>query len=268
MKAAVINGIVHHYKIQGTSNLPTLFFANSLGSDLRIWDGVVAELSQDFRIVRYDMRGHGLSSGTEGPYSLNDLAQDALQLMCYLHIEDCFMVGLSIGGMIAQILACTSDSPVKGVVLSNTAPRIATEEFWIDRIARVQSEGLVFMADEIVNRWFTSKYIYNHQAEIELWKHMVCQTSINGYVGCCHAISTGDLTEYTRRINIDTLVIAGELDMATPANCVRQCANLIKGSQYDVIQGNAHLPCIEDPKCYANSLFKFINSTQWFQKYS
>ena len=136
------HGIVHHCVLEGSKDKPVLVFVNSLGSDLRIWDGVVAHLAGHFRIIRYDKRGHGLSEVPTPPYSLNDFVLDLVGLFDALEIKQATVVGLSIGGVIAQGLAISYPNRVHVLVLCDTGMRIGSVVSWEERIATVKESGL------------------------------------------------------------------------------------------------------------------------------
>jgi 3-oxoadipate enol-lactonase len=137
-----IGGVVHHYLIEGRQRTPTIVFSNSLGTDLRIWDAVVPRFVSHFRIVRYDLRGHGLSEFTEPPYTINDLTQDLVELLDALEIRQAVVCGISVGGLIAQCLALNRSHRVRALVLCDTGARIGSTESWEQRIATVRAGGL------------------------------------------------------------------------------------------------------------------------------
>ena len=142
MQAARLTHATLHWRADGDPNGPAVVFANSLGTDLRLWDAVIDRLPKHLRLIRYDTRGHGLSSCPAGPYSIEDLAQDALELLDHLGIGTCVFVGLSIGGMIAQTLAARAPERISALVLSNTAAKMGEAQMWRDRIAAIEAGGI------------------------------------------------------------------------------------------------------------------------------
>ena len=117
-----------HYAVDGDPDGLPVVFANSLGTDFRLWDQLLPLLPAGLRIVRYDKRGHGLSSCPSGDYSMDDLVEDTAQLLRALDIRDCLFVGLSIGGLIAQGLASAHPDLVRAIVISNSAARVGTAQ--------------------------------------------------------------------------------------------------------------------------------------------
>ena len=233
-------------------------FSNSLGTDFRLWDQVVDLLPKSLRLIRYDMRGHGLTSAPDGDYFMGDLVTDAAALLDHLKVKDCIFVGLSIGGMIAQGLAAERMDLVRAMVLSNTGSKIGTTALWQDRMAAVQKNGIASLQEAILERWFAPRFRRENPNDLAGWRHMLCRTPIKGYLGCSAAISETDLFESTARLTLPTLAIAGAEDGSTPPDLVRETADLIRGSQFHLIRNAAHLPCVEQPEQYAAILTTFF----------
>ncbi|WP_071796689.1 3-oxoadipate enol-lactonase [Natronohydrobacter thiooxidans] len=256
MQAIRVNDVTLHVVAEGPPDAPAVLFANSLGTDLRLWDAVLPYLPTGLRYVRYDKRGHGLSECPAGGWTIADLAQDAEALIEALDLGPVLFVGLSIGGMIGQQLAATRPDLVRALVLSNTAARMGTPEMWATRIAAIRAQDLQAMESTILDRWFGPAF--RHGAEATLWGAMLSRTPQAGYLSCCAAIAQADLTEQTARLNLPVLAIAGEMDGASPPELVADTARRIPGSQCHVIPGTGHLPCVEDPRAYAAILSPFL----------
>jgi 3-oxoadipate enol-lactonase len=263
MAFARVNGVVIHYRDEGRADLPTVVFSNSLGTDFRIWDDVVNGLGGRYRVVRYDKRGHGLSEATPAPYTLSDHVGDLAALLDHLGVKRAVIVGLSVGGMIAQALAAARPELVAGLVLSNTAHRIGTDELWNDRIRIVTTEGIGAMADAIMQRWFSPSYRTPDNPAFVAYRNMLVRTTVDGYAGTCAALRDADLTESTRALAIPVLCIAGDHDGSTPPDLVRSTADLVKGSDYRIIEGTGHLPCIEKPEAVAALVSGFLRGVKF-----
>ncbi|MBN2906429.1 MAG: 3-oxoadipate enol-lactonase [Rhodobacteraceae bacterium] len=256
MKIADLGDVALHYRDEGDPDGAPVVFSNSLGCDLRMWDEVVPLLSPGLRIVRYDKRGHGLSSCPPGPYSMGALVRDAERLLDLLGITECVFVGLSIGGMIAQGLAVKRLDQVRAMVISNTATKIGTVAMWDERIAAVRARGIDALADATMERWFSRPY--RESPDCQLWRNMLTRQPVEGYLGCCSAISGTDFYTPTSGLSLPTLAIAGTEDGSTPPDMVRETAALIKGSRFHLIRGAGHLPCVEKPGDYAQALNGFF----------
>lgn len=256
MKFADLGDVQLHYRIDGPPDGAPIVFANSLGTDLRLWDAVLPHLPDGLRIVRYDKRGHGLSSAPPAPYSMGSLIRDAEGLLDHLEIRDCVFVGLSIGGMIAQGLAVKRMDLTRALVLSNTAAKIGTPSIWQDRIAAVRSGGIDAIADTIMERWFSRDF--RSSGDHVLWRNMLVRQPVDGYLGCSAAIAGTDFYTPTSGLRLPTLGIAGNEDGSTPPDLVRETVDLIPGSKFELMRRVGHLPCVEHPVEYAALLQKFL----------
>ena len=259
MKIADLDGLRVHYREEGDDEGAAIVFANSLGTDLRLWDEIVPRLPRGLRVIRYDKRGHGLSDCPPGPYSMETLVSDAERLMDHLGIRGAVFVGLSIGGMIAQELAAKRPDLVRAMVISNTAAKIGTAEMWQERIDSVRSRGIEVLADGVMERWFSPAF--RKTDDVTAWRNMLVRQPAEGYAGCSSAIANADLTVTTRQLTLPTLAIAGSTDGSTPPDLVRETAKLIPDSSFRLIQGAGHLPCVEKPAEYARILTEFLTGT-------
>jgi 3-oxoadipate enol-lactonase len=256
MRAVLANGVTLHVRQDGDPAGVPVLFANSLGTDLRLWDGLLPHLPGGLRLIRFDMRGHGLSSCPPGPYPMADLADDAAGLIGALGCGPVVCVGLSIGGMVGQMLAARRPDLVRALVLSNTAARMGSPQMWQDRMAAIAAQGLAPLEGAILDRWFGPAF--RARPESALWGAMLTRTPVAGYLGCCAAIAGADLTDSTRALRLPAVAIAGSHDGASPPDQVAATAALIPGATCHLIAGAGHLPCVEDPAAYAACLVPFL----------
>lgn len=259
MKVIDIDGLHTHYAEDGDPAGRPVVFANSLGTDLRLWDQVIPLLPQSLRLIRYDKRGHGLTDSPPGPYGMGTLVRDAERLMEALGVRDACFVGLSIGGLIAQGLATKRLDLVRTLVLSNTAAKIGTKDSWATRIEAIRKGGIEPIADGILERWFARPF--RAPPEFAAWRNMLIRQPAEGYAGCCAAISGTDFYTTTAALTLPTLGIAGAEDGSTPPDLVRETVDLVKGSRFEIIRGAGHLPCVEKPATYAALLTRFLRET-------
>lgn len=258
MRIVKLADIHVHHADEGPPDGPVVLFANSLGTDFRIWDDVVARLPDALRVIRYDMRGHGLTDAPDGAYYMGDLVGDAARLLDHLGARDVVVVGLSIGGFIAQGLAAERLDLVRGMVLSNTGAKIGTAQMWEDRAAEVRAAGLEPLGDTTMERWFSARFRGEHPERVAGYRMMMTRQPVQGYAGCALALAESDLYESTARLRLPTLGIAGSEDAATPPDLVREVTGLVAGSKFHLIRGAAHLPCIDNPDAYAEALVTFL----------
>ena len=252
------DGPTLHVRESGRADGPALVLVNSLGSDYRIWDGVLPYLERRFRVVRHDKRGHGLSDTPPGPYTIEGLAQDLAGLLEGLGIGRAVVAGISIGGMIAQSLAAARPELVKALVLLDTGHKIGTAESWEERMAAIRRGGLEAVADAVLERWLPEPYRRALPAELRVWRNMLTRTPVEGYLGCCAAIRDADLTATARAIDRPTICLVGELDLATPPALTEALAGLINGARSVTLPGSGHLPCIDQPQTVARLMLDYL----------
>ncbi|MFL4468381.1 3-oxoadipate enol-lactonase [Tateyamaria armeniaca] len=259
MHMADLGDVRLHYRIDGPDDGAPVVFANSLGTDMRLWDPILPLLPAGLRILRYDKRGHGLSTCPTGPYAMGALVSDVEKLMDLHGFRDAFFVGLSIGGLIAQGLAVKRLDLMRAMVLSNTGAKIGTKQIWDDRIAGVKAGGIEALGDATMERWFSKAFL--ETPDLELWRNMLVRQQDDGYAGCSAAISGSDFFATTATLRLPTLGIAGSEDGATPPDLVRETVDLIPGSKFHLIRRAGHLPCVERPEEYASVLSDFMRAT-------
>ncbi|MEM6619638.1 MAG: 3-oxoadipate enol-lactonase [Pseudomonadota bacterium] len=255
MPVAHVNDAALHYRIDGPKNGAPVVFANSLGTDFRTWDQVVAALPE-YRVLRYDKRGHGLSNDPDTGWDMGHLVGDAAALMDALGFASAAFVGLSVGGLIAQGLAAERPDLVKLLVLCDTAARIGNDDMWNARIEAVTTGGISSIAPGILERWFAPDFF--NSADFPMWRTMLVRTSNQGYARVSAAIRDTDLMESTSALRLPTLAVVGDCDGATPPDLVRETAALIPGARFEIIRGAGHLPCVEKPNAFAALLRDFL----------
>lgn len=261
MQFAAINDIALHYQtIGGPAGRPVIVFANSLGTDFRIWRDVIVRLAGDFPIVTYDKRGHGLSDTGLAMDSIETHVDDLIGLLDHLAVRDAIICGLSVGGLIAQGLYKRRPDLVRALVLCDTAHKIGTPDFWKDRIAAIETNGIESIADAILERWFTPNFRSQQTLALAGYRNMLIRQPMSGYTGLCAAIRNADYTEAAGRIAVPTLCIVGDQDGSTPPDLVLSMAKLIPGARYDVIKDAGHIPCVEQPEILTDILRTFIDT--------
>ena len=247
-----------HYMDKGPKDGNVIVFANSLGTDCRLWDKIIQQLPAGVRIITYDKRGHGLSREPETDISIEDLAIDISNLADYLSLRNVTFIGISIGGMIAQVLASMRPDIISKLVLCDTAVKIGTKEIWDQRIDLVKEVGLDGVSTSILERWFSKQYIVQNYDEMELFRRMLHNTSTSGYIECCKAISKADLTSFTSNLIQPTLVVVGSDDISTPPKLVEETAKMINLSEFRIIKNSGHLPCVDNSEIFVNLLNNFL----------
>ena len=260
MKAKV-NGVELNYEIAGNSEKPWLTFSNSLATNLHMWDGQMAALENDFHILRYDKRGHGLSEPVDGAYSFDDLIGDVVGLWDHLEIQKTHFVGLSIGGMTAQGIMLNHADRLSSVVIANSMGKVAQEfvSAWQDRIDLSREKGMEPLVKPTMERWFTENFRKRETSDAQKIAEMIATTSINGYAGCAAAIQNLDYLDHLDQISgIPVLFIAGAQDAGTPPAGMEAMHAKMPGSEYVLLDPAAHISNVERAGDFTRALTGFL----------
>jgi len=246
-----------HYDLIGPVAAPALVFSNSLGATFSMWDAQIPALGKQFRVLRYDTRGHGESSATPGPYSIEQLARDVLSLLDALQFDRVHFCGLSMGGQTGMWLAINAPARLHSLVLSNTAAKIGTPEIWNSRIETVRKGGMKSISTAVMERWFSATFRANSPEVVTAIKVKFESTNPEGYIANCAAIRDFDVRQDLAAIRVPTLVIAGTHDAATTPSDGHYLADRITGARYAELDA-AHLSNIEVPGRFSSEVISFL----------
>jgi 3-oxoadipate enol-lactonase len=249
------------YRIDGPANGLAVLLSNSLGTTLELWDGQTKAWSRANRVIRYDTRGHGGSSGPASEYTIDDLGRDALAVLDAAGAKTAHVCGLSLGGLVAMWLGVHAADRVNSLIVANTAARVGTVERWTERIEKLRNEGMVAIADMVMTTWFTEDFRRRQPDVVARFHRMVAACPPVGYIGCCAALRDADLREDVRRIRARTLVIAGEFDPTTPVANAEDTRARISGSTM-VTLPCAHLSNVECADGFTRHAEEFFGSRQ------
>ena len=244
-----------HHLLEGPEGAPVVMFSNSLGTTLEMWDDQAAALSDRYRVLRFDTRGHGRSPVPPGPYTVDDLADDALELLDHLGIERVAFCGLSLGGAIGMTLALNAPERVERLILCSTALEFGPPEGWHDRAATVRSEGMAAIAPAGMERWFTPAAPSEVVARFDA---MLRSQPVDGYAACCEALAALDLRGQLGGVRVPALTIAGDDDPVTPPAKLEAIRAEITGARDAVIPGARHLTNAEHPRFFTHVLTGFL----------
>jgi 3-oxoadipate enol-lactonase len=249
-----------HYQLDNeASDRPWLVFCNSLGTDLSMWDPQVAGLAGHFRILRYDRRGHGLSSAPNASCTLDDLGRDVLALLDALEIERTHVCGLSLGGLVGQWLGIHAPKRIDKIAVAATAPRIGTAKAWQERMDVVRSEGLKALLPATRERWFSPEFASRSAATVDHFLTAFAATSVNGYLGCCIALAEADLGHRIERITNPLLAIAGATDPVCPPAELERLSQTVRDGHYCCLPGR-HLVSTESAEAFNRVLSDFLQT--------
>ena len=248
MKFAAVNGITIHYDyLNAGVRKPLIVFSNSLATDFRIWQDCVDDLSADYSILCYDKRGHGLSGMGATPHAIDDHVNDLVALMDHLGLSSAVVVGLSVGGLIAQGLYHSRPDLVKALVLCDTAAKIGNADMWNDRLQMARDGGMDALVDANMQRLFSPAFHRDRPSDLDGFIAMFTRTPVAGYVATGIAIRDADFRDQASNISVPTTCLVGDQDGSTPPDLVRATAEMIPGAKFEIVKDAGHIPCAEQP---------------------
>jgi 3-oxoadipate enol-lactonase len=265
MPLAPLPGVDLHYEVSNQdTQLPWLTLAHSLAADHTMWDAQVEALAGRFRILRYDLRGHGQSSAPPAPWIFADLVNDVLALWDHLGIARSHFVGLSIGSMIGQYLALAAPQQIERLVLCSTtsgkgANPEAVAKLWEQRIAQVEAGGMAAVVEATLGRWFTEPYALDFPDEVARIGRTIAATPVAGYAACGRLIASLDTTARLPDIQLPTMVLVGDEDAGTTPAMAEAIAAAIPGSRLEVLPQASHLLNIEQAELFNALLDAFLS---------
>lgn len=240
----------------GDHDGPPVLFLHALGADLSLWDRVIPLMDPRLRLVRMDLRGHGQSGVPPAPYGMGTLVSDAESVADALGLREAVVIGLSLGGLIAQGLAVKRLDLVRALVLSNTAARIGTPAQWAERIAAVRAAGMAGVVPGTIARWFGRDH---RDSPLALhWQRKLLACDPQGWMGCAAAVAGADFYTTTASLRLPLLGLAGTEDGSTPADLVRETVDLVPGATFQLLRRTGHVPCVEDPIAWEEAVSAFL----------
>jgi 3-oxoadipate enol-lactonase len=247
-----------HAVVDGPDAAPVLLLGPSLGTTVDLWRHQVPALAERFRVIRYDLRGHGGSAAPAGPYTLDDLGSDVLALMDRLGVARAHVAGVSLGGMVSMWLAAHAPLRVDRLVTVCSSAKMEPESMWRDRAAVVRANGLPSIADALIDRWFPPDVVAGRPDLVALANSMIARVPDEGYAGCCEALADLDLAPDLPRVGAPTLAIAGGDDLATPPMHSERIAALVLDSRLALVPGAAHLAVLSHPALVTDLMVRFL----------
>lgn len=246
------------YRLDGPTERPLLVLSNSIGTDLHMWDGQTAALSEHFRVLRYDARGHGASSVPAGPYSLARLGEDVIELLDSLGVQRAHFLGLSLGGFVGQWLALNAPQRIERLVLANTSAWLGPRGQWDARIAEVlAAEDMRGAAATFLANWFPSAWLASQRPEVEPFRATLLASNRHGLAGSFAAVQETDLRAALRDVRLPVLVIAGQFDTVTAASHSELIAQAIPGARLLTLPA-VHLSNVEFPREFEGAVLDFL----------
>ncbi len=246
-----------YWRGDGDTQLPGLLLGNSLGTDITLWDPMLESLMRHFYVVRFDTRGHGGSDAPPGPYSIDQLADDAQAVIAAARLTHYHYWGISLGGMIGMELAARKPTGLKKLVLSHTAAEV-DPGIWDQRIAALKTGGMSAIIDGVIGRFFTPEFVLQNNIRLKRIRNIALSQAPAGYAACCGAIRDMDLYPRLARIQVPTLVVVGESDLSTPEARGQALVDHIKDARMVKVK-SAHIAPPEIPAEYLAAVLPFIS---------
>jgi 3-oxoadipate enol-lactonase len=251
------DGCLINVSVEGRQSGPTLMLSNSLGTTMQMWEPQMKALTQVFRVIRYDRRGHGKSGVPAGPYSMERFGRDVLAILDDLNIDKVHWCGLSMGGMVGQWLGANAPERMGKIVLANTACYYADPSNWLNRIKLVTDGGMAVIADAVIAAWLTADFREREPQITANLKAMLLASPVQGYIACCEALSRLDQRELLPTIKSPTLVIAGRHDVATPIAAGELIRSKIPGASLTILDA-AHISNVEQSHAFTDAVVGFL----------
>lgn len=247
-----------HHRLDGSEDAPVLALGNSLGTTLELWDANVPAFAERFRVLRFDARGHGRSPVPAGPYRVDDLGTDVLDLLDALSVERVHFCGISLGGAVGLWLAAAAPERLERLVVACSAARFGPSEGWLERARLVREKGVSAVSEVVVGRWFTPELAREHPEVVEGFRQMLESTPVDGYTACCEAVASWDFRERLSEVRVPALVIAASEDQSAPPDWGRAVADGVAGARFELLEGAAHLANVERPEEFCRLVLEHV----------
>lgn len=254
-----VNGIDTRYVLDDESGGPWLTFVHQLGGDLSVWDQLAGHFRHQYTVMRYDLRGHGATAVSPQPFTFAELADDLNALLDALGATTTHVVGVSMGGMVAQQFALAYPARVASLTLADTSSRTPPDSraMWDERAATVRREGMKALADATLDRWLTADFRRRYPEAVEPICEVLLNTPAEGYAMACEALRSFDVHDRLRDLHVRTLAVAGRHDTGTPPAATEAMAAAIEGARFELLD-TAHLAPVEGSTRFAALLETFL----------
>ena len=250
-----INDITINYYDNLLYNKPTLCFIHGLGQNLTAWINQLTYFNNEYRVIAMDLRGHGNTSSGNKRITIEQFADDVINLLSYLEIERLHFIGLSLGGLICQHLTLEHQNKILSLTLSNTFASVPFQkQFPIDsRLNIISTFDINQLSD-----YYAKSCLYNSDMQIfQYVKNLFNNTNKQVYLDTARCTFLFNSQSLLSMIDVPTLIICGEYDMVTPINCSKYLHQNIKNSKLEIIPNAGHLTKLEQPLIFNNVLKKF-----------
>ncbi|MYZ47104.1 alpha/beta fold hydrolase [Propylenella binzhouense] len=254
------NGVKFHCELAGPEGAPWITFSHALANNLTLWDDVAAKLSDRYRVLRYDHRGHGQTEAVPGPYTFPMLIEDVLGIWDKLGVDRSHWVGLSIGGMIGYGLGIEHPERLRTIVACDSRPDAPPDyaAYFQSRIDKAREKGMEGVVEPTIERWFTPETRAKNPPVLDKVRNMIRTTNPVGHEGCCEALKTLAFGPRLHEITVPTLILGGAKDKGAPPEALAEAAAKIPGAEHAVIPDAGHITALENPDAFMAVLEAFL----------
>lgn len=246
--------------IDGKQDNPWLVLSNSVTTTHRMWDRQMETLTKKYRVLRYDVRGHGGSDSPLPPYSFNDLVADVIGLMDHFEMMSPSFMGLSLGGMTGLGVALSHPSRLAKLVCCDAradAPPAFVQD-WDDRIRLVREKGLAAIVPATIERWLSAGFRAGNPSTVAEIESMILSTSLAGFEGCAAALKELNYFPLLEQIRVPTLFVVGSDDRGAPSGVMRAMADRVRGASLRIVEGSAHLSNLDNATGFSDAIAEFL----------
>ena len=249
------------FRVEGPDGKPWITFVTGIANDVWLWEGQVPALARDFRLLRYDLRGHGDTLATEGDYSIELLVRDLAGLLTELNIEKTHLVGLGLGGAIVQAFAIDHPQRVNTLMPCCCRAKMVPEfaAMWHKLREAVAKDGVEVIVEPTVQRWFSDDFKAANPQVLQKMANMIRGTTTLGYLGASAAFLKLDIEDKLPQIKAPTLYVSGAEDkLGGPPDLMNELAKKIPNAHHRSIPKAAHIANVQNPSSFNSVVGDFL----------
>jgi 3-oxoadipate enol-lactonase len=253
-----VNGLPVHYRLEGAPAGALVMLCHGLLGSLEMWQPQMRALGERYRVLRFDNRGHGSSGVTAPPYTVEQLAADAVGLLDVLGVPRAHFVGCSLGGMIGQLMGARYPERLRSLVLVSSRTVMPPASMWEERIRIARTSGIAALLPTMLERWFSPSFRASDRSAVDAVAAAVLATPVEGFVGACTAIRDTDHTRLLPRVAVPTLVMSAQDDPGVPVPDTICIQRAIPGAELALVEGARHLFSVERADVFDALLLKWL----------
>jgi 3-oxoadipate enol-lactonase/4-carboxymuconolactone decarboxylase len=230
----------------GAPDAELLVLGPSLGTTTSLWSPELEQLAQNYRVLRFDLPGHGASPRTVEPFTFAELAEAVVAMVDAVGGGAFHYAGVSMAGAIGLQLALDHGHRLRSLAVICSGARIGSPEGWSARAVQARTSGTASLIGTSAERWFAPGFLERDPVHSARALNELLDIDDESYALCCDALGAFDVRDRLGEIAVPALCVAGELDVAAPAAGLEELAASID-AEFVLVPGAGHLPTLEDP---------------------